>query len=272
MLKKRIIPVLLYKSGILVRSNQFDYYQSTGDPYTQIQRYVKWKADELIYIDISQDYLINLNDTMQVIGSITGINIRNNEKHADFIGVIKNIAKQCFIPLTIGGNIRTIEDVRLRIKNGADKVAINSEIILRPSFITEIVNEFGSQALVASIDSKFKNGRWTVYSNKGSFDTNMDPVIWAKEVERLGVGEILLNSIDRDGMGMGYDLQYIYNVSHAVKIPVIALGGVGDYSHLKQGLDAGASALAAANLFHFREQSIIEAKKYLLNEGISVRI
>lgn len=272
MLKPRIIPVLLYKSGVLVRSTEFDYFQSTGDPITQVDRFIKWKADELIYLDISQDSLFNLQETMQVIGSITGVNGKEKNQHNDFISVLRDVAKHCFIPLTVGGNIRTMYDVRIRIKNGADKVAVNSELIRRPSFITQIVNEFGSQVLVASIDSKFKNGRWIVYSNNGMQNTNLDAVKWAKEVETLGAGEILLNSIDRDGSGVGYDLDYINAVSNAVKIPVIALGGVGEYSHFRSGFQAGATALAAANVFHFREHSVIEAKKYLKSQGISVRL
>ena len=272
MLKPRIIPVLLFKNGVLVRSQNFDFYQSTGDPIGQVERFTDWKADELIYLDITRDEAYNPSGTMQVIGSRTSKKATRVGGAHDFIEVVQEVAKYCFIPLTVGGKIRTLEDARLRLKNGADKVSINTVALERPEFITEIAEEFGSQAVVVSIDVLSADGKHEVYSGGGTKATGWDPVEWARKAERMGAGEILLNSIDRDGMGSGYDLECVKAVCEAVHIPTIALGGVGEYGHFVDGLKAGASAVAAANIFHFREQSIIEAKKYLKNAGVSVRL
>lgn len=272
MLKPRLIPVLLFKNGVLVRSQGFDFYQSTGDPIGQVERFTDWKADELIYLDITEDDAYNPSGTMQVIGSITSKKDNKVGTAHDFIEVVQEVAKRCFIPLTVGGKIRTLEDARIRLKSGADKVSINTAVLERSEFITELAEEFGSQAVVVSIDVLFKDGKREVYSHGGTKATGWEPVEWAKEAEKRGAGEILLNSIDRDGMGNGYDLECVRAVTSAVHIPVIALGGVGEYKHFVEGLKAGASAVAAANIFHFREQSIIEAKKFLTNAGISVRL
>ncbi len=271
MLKPRLIPVLLFKNGILVRSQQFDFYQSTGDPIGQVERFTDWRADELIYLDISKDDAYNPHETMQVIGSGTSRKDEQVTRAADFIDVVREVAQRCFIPLTVGGKIRSLEDARIRLKCGADKVSINTAALRRPEFITEVAEEFGSQAVVVSIDVLQNHGKREVYANGGIEATGFDPIGWARKAEEMGAGEILLNSIDRDGMGNGYDLECIHDVASHVHIPVIALGGVGEYAHFKPGLEAGASAVAAANIFHFREQSIIEAKKFLTREGVSVR-
>ena len=272
MLTPRLIPVLLFKNGVLVRSQKFHFYQSTGDPITQVERFADWRADELIYLDITQDDAYNSTETMQVIGSTTSKKGNKITSAKNFIEVVQEVSKRCFIPLTVGGKIRTLEDVRLRIKSGADKVSINTAALERPDFISEVAEKFGSQAVVVSIDFVYKDGKREVYSHGGTKATGWELVAWAKKVQEHGAGEILLNSIDRDGAGSGYDLTSIRAVVNAVQIPVIAHGGVGEYKHFVEGLDAGASAVAAANIFHFREQSIIEAKKYLRNSGVLVRL
>ena len=271
MLAPRLIPVLLFKNGVLVRSQNFDFYQSTGDPITQVQRFTSWRSDELIYLDITEDNLYSSNETMYVIGSATSKKDQQVTFSRNFIDVIKEVSKCCFVPLTAGGNIRNIEKVRALIKGGADKVAINTAAIERPEFISEIVREFGSQALVVSIDYISKDGKREVYSHGGSVPQDLDPIFWAKSVEELGAGEILLNSIDRDGMGVGYDIDYLRLAASQINIPLIALGGAGEYEHFCQVLEVGVSAVAAANIFHFREQSIVEAKKHIKSRGFRVR-
>ncbi len=271
MLAPRVIPVLLFKNGVLVRSQQFDYYQTTGNPLVQVQRFVDWRADELIYLDITRDNTYSLSESMQVIGSASSRKNHDVEQAKCFIDVVKSVAKHCFIPLTVGGNIRDMEAVQNYIKSGADKVSINTAALNRPEFISEIAREFGSQAIVLSIDYKTVNGRREVYSNGGESPTGWDPVAWAVRAQELGAGEILLNSIDRDGMGMGYDLECTSDVLEAVTIPVIAHGGVGVYKHFLDAFDVGVSAVAAANIFHFTEHSVIKIKDYLSSMGVRVR-
>ncbi len=275
MLKPRLIPVLLLKNGILVRSKNFDFHQSTGDPIGQVERFVAWKADELIYLDISREGAHDYRETMQVVGSTSSRKDLEATTSGDFIDVVKAVAKVCTIPFTVGGKIKTLEDIRARLKNGADKVSVNTIALENPSFITEAAEKFGSQCIVVSMDVKYNSHSNTheVYKNFGKESAELDPVMWAKEIEKKGAGEILLQSIDRDGAGNGYDLPLIKKVSESVSIPVIALGGVGTFQHLVEGLILGeASAVAAANIFHFTEQSIINAKKHMREAGIDVRM
>ena len=272
MLKPRLIPVLLFKNGVLVRSQHFDFFQSTGDPIGQVERFTQWKADELIYLDISRDDIYNAQGTMQNIGSTTSGKDTGAAASHNFIEVIQAVAKKCFVPLTVGGKIRTIDDIRVRLKSGADKVSINSAALENPAFITEAARVFGSQCIVVSIDVRKSVDGWEVYSHNGERATGRQVVAWAVEAAERGAGEILLGSIDRDGAGDGYDTELVSAVAHAVSVPVIALGGVGTFEHFVKGLHAGASAVAAANIFHFTEQSIINAKRYLQQSGVVVRL
>src|SRR3989338_5051682 len=215
MLKKRLIPCLFLKNGHLVRSEKFSYHQLLGNPVSQVERINSWSADELIYIDISDEEYYDLRRDDQKVKSLGSI-----------YEIIETVSKTCFIPLTFGGNIKTIEDVRRRLKSGADKVIINKQTHEQPQFITEAADKFGSQCVVVGIDvKKESDGAYNVYSHHGRKNTLKDPVSWAKEVEKRGAGEIFLNSIDRDGIQEGYDISIIKVIVNAVKIPVIACGG-----------------------------------------------
>ena len=275
MLTTRLIPVLLYKSGILVRSRTFTLHQATGDPITQVERLTAWKADELIYLDISRDAVYDFRQTMNVIGPTSSSRDLFATMQNNFIDVVREVSKICRIPLTVGGKIRTIEDIRVRLEAGADKVSINTEALRRKEFIREAAEAFGSQCIVISIDVKFdqEKNRWAVYRDFGKVRTGLDPATWAKEAVQYGAGEILIQSIDRDGTGRGYDLDLVREVVREVSVPVIALGGVGEFEHLVEGIKRGeASAVAAANIFHFSEQSVINAKEYMKKKGINVRL
>lgn len=275
MLKPRLIPVLLLKNGVLVRSRTFSFHQLTGDPLGQVERFTAWKADELIYLDINRDDTHDFRETMHVIGTTSsGKNIPATMTN-DFVSIIRSVSERCMIPLTVGGKIRTLDDIRIRLKNGADKVSINTQALAEPSFVDEASRTFGAQCIVVCVDVKedAEQGTHEVYSAFGKRPTGLSPVDWCRELERRGAGEILLQSIDRDGTGQGYDLALIRSVADAVSIPVIALGGVGRVEHFTEGLREGhASAVAAANIFHFTEQSVINAKKHLKQAGIDVRL
>ena len=263
MLKKRLIPCLFLMNGLIVRSEKFEFHQVLGNPIHQVERYNEWAIDELIYIDISrEDYYDLRRDDLKV-------------KDTDnLLGIISEISKKCFVPLTFGGKIRTIEDIRQRIKKGADKVTINTIAIENPKFIGEASKIFGSQCIIVSIDVK-KNDKneYEVYKRFGEVGTGMHPVEWAKKVEELGAGEIFLNSIDKDGTGTGYDLNLIKMVSDSTSIPIIACGGVGKFQDFVDGIKTGkASAVAAGNIFNFTEISTINAKKLMKKNNIDVRI
>lgn len=273
MLKPRLIPVLLLKNGVLVRSKTFTFHQHTGDPVGQVERFTAWKADELIYLDINRDDAHDYRQTQHVIGSTSSGRDLPATMTSDVIDIVRHVSERCMIPLTVGGKIRTLEDIRVRLKNGADKVSINTQALDDPSFITSAAKAFGSQAIVTCIDVRSAaSGKAEVYRSFGREPTGLDPVAWAREAEKRGAGEILLQSIDRDGTGKGYDIGLIRSVADAVTIPVIALGGVGTFGHLVEGLrDGHASAVAAANIFHFTELSIVKAKQHMRKEGIDVR-
>ncbi len=262
MLKKRLIPCLFLKNGHLVRSENFSYHQLLGDPIAQVERINSWSADELIYIDISNDDHYDLRRDDKKIKSINNI-----------YDIIERVSKTCFIPLTFGGNIKTIEDIKERLKRGADKVVINTLAFENPDFINEAAKVFGRQCIVVGIDVKINSKKeYEVYVGHGKKPTGFNPVLWAKEVEKRGAGEIFLNSIDRDGTAQGYDIPLINMVVDAVSIPVIACGGVGSFSHFIDGIkEGGASAVSAGNIFNFTENSVIEAKKVLKNAGINIR-
>lgn len=275
MLKPRLIPVLLLKNGVLVRSRTFNFHQSTGDPIGQVERFVSWKADELIYLDITRSGAYDVEKTMNVIGSTTSKKNSLSEVPDKFVDIIRCISPKCTIPLTVGGGIRSLNDISLLLKSGADKVSINTMALKEPGFIELAAKKFGNQCIVVSVDVKYDDTshKYEVHSEFGKKPTGRDPVSWCQEVEKFGAGEILLNSIDHDGIGNGYDLFLIKKVIESVSIPVIALGGVGTFAHLVEGLIMGkANAVAAANFFHFTEHSIINAKKYMKSAGIDVRI
>jgi imidazole glycerol-phosphate synthase subunit HisF len=273
MLRTRLIPVLLLKNGILVRSRGFSFHQSTGNHIYQVKRFSEWKADEIIYLDISRSSSHSMNINKSVIGSTSSNMHKADDNEIDMVQIIKNISKVCRVPLTVGGRVKSLEDIRYRLAAGADKVAINSQAIDNPNFIAKSAKEFGSQCIVVSIDVKKDNNTWKVYKEFGKVNTNMDIDEWAVKTEELGAGEILIQSIDRDGSGSGYDLELINHITSIVQIPVIALGGVGNFDHLVDGYKANnAIALAAANIFHFTEQSVLNAKKHLDTQGINIRI
>lgn len=259
MLKKRLIPVLLLRNGVIVQSKGFKKYQSLGSPTAAVERLSSWASDELIYLDISNTPVYDLKrDDL------------NFPKFKSILDIIRLVASKCFMPLTFGGGIRTLDDIYHRLKSGADKVTLNTKAVDRPEFIEECSKEFGSQCIVVSIDARRLRDKWIVYKG-GRAPTDLLPDKWAKIAEEQGAGEVLLNSIDRDGSGMGYDVELIHAVSSSVSIPVIALGGVGNWQHFEEGLKTAASAVAAANIFHYTENSIYNAKKYLYDRGNNVR-
>lgn len=254
MLAKRIIPCLDVKDGRVVKGVNFVSLVDAGDPVEQAKVYDKEGADELVFLDITASY----------------------EKRSIMIDVVRKTAEQVFMPLTVGGGIRTIEDIRNLLLAGADKVSINTAAVKNPDLIREGARIFGSQCIVVAIDvkRKIKNKKtfFEVYIHGGRTPTGIDAINWAKKVEKLGAGEILLTSMDTDGTKNGYDLELLEIICDKVKIPVIASGGAGKKEHFLEAFKAGASAALAASIFHFREISILEVKKYLLDNNIPVRI
>jgi imidazole glycerol-phosphate synthase subunit HisF len=262
MLKTRLIPVLLIKNGQLVRSKTFSFHQIIGNPIHEAARYNEWNVDELIYIDISREGAHDPNrDDLNIEG------------YENILDVLRLVAKQCFVPLTFGGGIRSFKDLEDRIQLGADKVTINTLALESPEFITEASRKFGSQAIVVSIDAKRNEfGSWDVVRNFGKDSTGLSPVDHARTVEKAGAGEIFIQSVDADGTGKGYEIDLIRQVSAAVEIPVIACSGVGKYDDFVAGVtEGGASAVSAANIFHFKELSDRHAKRTLVKNGINVR-
>jgi imidazole glycerol-phosphate synthase subunit HisF len=260
-LKTRLIPCLLLMNGLLVRSEEFSLHQVIGNPVNQVERLNAWTVDELIYIDITREGSHDLRRDDHKI-----------KAKADLLDIIDEVSRTCFVPLTFGGGIRTVEDIRLRLAHGADKVTINTAAVERPDFVEEAAGVFGSQAIIVSIDARQRDGGWEVMTRWGREATDLDVVEWAREAEARGAGEIFLNSVDRDGMAGGYDIPLIEAVSAATTIPVIACGGVGRFKHLVEGVEAGASAVSAANIFHFTEHSTQRAKKALADAGVPVRM
>lgn len=262
MLKNRLIPVVLLRNGTVVQSKAFKRYQCLGNPITIVERLSDWAADELIYLDISDKTTYDL-----------GRDDLNFPNRHTILEILQDVAKCCFMPLTFGGGIRTLSDVFNRIRAGADKVSINTQPLKNPAFVDACAKEFGSQCIVVSIDAlSDANGTWEVYCHGGRLPTGRRPSEWASEVESRGAGEIFLNSIDQDGRGKGYDIGLIRSVTDAVKIPIIVCGGVGDWAHMAQGIAEGrASAVAAANIFHYSENSVYKAKKHLCDMHFNVR-
>ena len=262
MLKTRLIPVLLLKNGQLVRSQAFSVHQVIGNPIQEVQRYNEWTVDELVYLDISDD------DTMT---GRTDTKIRQDDS---LLGLLDSVAARCFMPLTFGGRIRTVADMHARLSRGADKITLNTGALRDPGLIGAGAATFGSQAIVVVIDAKKRDdGGYEVMLDHGRTPTGKSVTEWSREVERLGAGEIMVQSVDRDGRADGYDIELVRSVVDVTTIPVIALGGVGKLEHFADAIvHGGASAAAAANFFHFVELSDRRAKRAMAKVGIPVRL
>jgi len=263
MTRPRLIVCLLLKNGLIVRSQNFVRHQIIGTPISTIQRLSDWNVDELVLLDISdEDYHDMRRDDLQV-----------RYKGTSTIDILRQVSEVCFMPLSFGGRIRTLDDVRARLGAGADKCVINTQAVETPEIIKQAAKQFGSQCVVANIDVlRHSDNSLEVFIKGGSHPTGLKPIEWAQRLEGLGAGEIFLNSIDRDGAGNGYDIDLIAQVSNAVSIPVIACGGVGRFDDFPKALtDGGASAAAAANIFHFFELSYPKAKQACLDAGLPMR-
>lgn len=263
MTRPRLIPVLLLKHGVIVRSQGFRTHQVIGNPMSTIERMSNWNVDELVLLDISSEDFHDLRRD----------DLQQRYQGSKALDVLREVAKVCFMPLAFGGRIRTLDDIRERLAAGADKVVINTAAWDDPELIGAATRRFGAQCVVVSIDAKRKpDGGYEAWVDSARRSTGMDPAAWAAEVARRGAGEIFLNSIDRDGSAEGYDLDLIRSVTRAVDVPVIACGGVGAYRDIPAAVrDGGASAAAAANIFHFFELSYPMAKKACLEAGLPMR-
>lgn len=262
MLKKRLIPVLFLKNGLIVRSEGFQDFREFGNPINQLERLNDWEVDELIYIDITREGEHDLKRDDHKIRIVNST-----------IEILREISKQCFMPLTFGGRIRSFDDAAAFITNGADKIVINTAAYeAKAGIITKIARYFGSQCVVVGIDVRRIGGSHRMFIDQGRHPVAISPVEWAKEAQGLGAGEIFLNSIDRDGSASGYDLEIIEAVSRAVQIPVIACGGAGSFNDFIDVFQrTTASAVAAGNIFNFTENAYIRAKKELILAGCPVK-
>lgn len=261
MKKKRMIPVLLLRNGWLVQSKQFRRYQNLGNPISAVKRLSEWASDELIYLDISRDDSYDLRRD----------DLGHPNRHGIF-EIIEDVSKVAFMPITVGGGIRTLHDIEKRLALGADKVSLNTKAFEDHNLVETAAREFGSQCVVVSIDFKLTEEGYRVVTHGATQLTTYSPYDWAKKVEQLGAGEILLNSVDRDGMKTGYDLELLDHVAGSIGIPVIACGGVGEWEHFAEALEqTSVDAIAAANIFHYSDQSVFLAKKFLYERGLNVR-
>ncbi len=253
MLTKRIIPCLDVNNGRVVKGINFVNLRDAGDPVSVGEAYSKAGADELVFLDITA----------------------SNERRATVADMVREVAKKVFIPFTVGGGIRTVDDVRAILREGADKVSVNSAAIDRPELIAEAADKFGSQCVVLAIDAKRRadGSGWNIYKHGGRIDVGLDAIEWVKKAVDLGAGEILVTSMDCDGTKAGYDIELTRSIAEAVSVPVIASGGAGTMEHFYDALTEGkADAVLAASLFHYKEMEICDLKKYLRDRGISVRI
>lgn len=252
MYTKRIIPCLDVKDGRVVKGVNFVDLQDAGDPVEAAAAYDSASADELVFLDITA----------------------SSDNRATVVDMVRRVAEKVFIPFTVGGGIRTVEDFKLLLREGADKIAVNSAAIMHPELVAEAADKFGSQCVVVAIDAKrCTDGSFHIYKNGGRIDMGIDAIEWAVKAESLGAGEILLTSMDCDGTKNGYDIGLTKAVSQAVRIPVIASGGAGCEAHFYEALtEGGAQAVLAASLFHYKELEIKKVKEYLRNRGVSVRL
>ncbi len=250
---KRIIPCLDVKNGRVVKGVNFVNLQDAGDPVEIGAAYDKAGADELVFLDITA----------------------SSDNRATVVDMVRRVAETVFIPFTVGGGIRTVDDFRMLLREGADKISINSSAINRPELISEAADKFGSQCVVVAIDAKRRadGSGWNIYKNGGRIDTGIDALEWAEKVTKMGAGEILLTSMDCDGTKAGYDIDLTRKISDLVPVPVIASGGAGKLEHFYDAFaDGGAEAALAASLFHYKELEIREVKEYLRGRGVSVRL
>ena len=250
---KRIIPCLDVKNGRVVKGVNFVNLQDAGDPVEIGEAYDKAGADELVFLDITA----------------------SSDDRKTVVDMVRRVVEKVFIPFTVGGGIRTVEDFRVLLREGADKISINSSAINRPELISEAADKFGSQCVVVAIDAKRRadGSGWNIYKNGGRIDMGIDALAWAEKVTRMGAGEILLTSMDCDGTKAGYDIELTRRVADLVPVPVIASGGAGRLEHFYDALtDGGAEAVLAASLFHYKELEIREVKEYLNEKGVSVRL
>ena len=247
----RIIPCLDVRGGRVVKGINFEDIVDAGDPAEAAQRYDEEGADEICMLDIDASY----------------------EARSTTLETVEKIANQVFIPFTVGGGIKTVNDVEVLLKSGADKVSINTSAIINPNLIKEASKEFGSQCIVVAIDAKFIGENWSVYTHGGKNKTDLDALSWSKEVEQLGAGEILMTSMDKDGTKSGFDNNLNSSLAENLNIPLIASGGAGSINHLVDAVKLGkADAVLAASIFHYKEITISKVKDSLKNEGLSVRL
>lgn len=261
MVKTRLIPVLYIKNGLIVRSEDFENHKIIGNIVNEAQRYNQWDVDELIYIDISRDDTYDLRrDDLKV------------DSYNTIADVISKISKVCFMPLTFGGKIRTLEEIDDRIKNGADKITLNTGAFETPGLIKQASSKYGAQCIVLSLDYKVIENTPIVFTQNGKFNTHVNIFDWAKECEGLGAGEIFMNAIDHDGKASGYDTENIGKMVESTRLPVIACGGAGDfYDFVDLAVETKVSAVAAGNIFHFTEGSYPRAKKLMKKNNLNVR-
>jgi cyclase len=250
-LAKRIIPCLDVTDGRVVKGVNFVELRDAGDPVEIARRYDEQGADELTFLDITA----------------------SSDNRGLIFHIIEQVASQVFIPLTVGGGVRAVEDVRNLLNAGADKVSINTAAVLNPQLVADAAGRFGSQCIVVAIDAKRVGDHWEVFTHGGRKPTGLDAVEWAKRMVALGAGELLLTSMDRDGTKSGFDLELTRAISDAVEVPIIASGGVGNLDHLVDGVKrGGADAVLAASIFHFGEYTVKQAKQYMADHGIEVRL
>ena len=250
MLKNRIIPCLDVKNGRVVKGINFVDLKDAGDPVEQAKIYSDGGADEICFLDITA----------------------SNENREIIYEVVEKTSKKCFVPLTVGGGVRSIEDINKLLNCGADKVSINTEAVKNPELVIESSKKFGSQCIVVAIDAKKNGDMWEIFTHGGRNKTEINALEFAKKMEINGAGELLVTSMDKDGTQSGYDIELMKKISSSVNIPVIASGGVGTLDHLVDGIKSGANAVLAASIFHYGTFSIEEAKQYLASKDIPVRI
>jgi cyclase len=251
MLKNRIIPCLDVKNGRVVKGINFVDLKDAGDPVEQAKIYSDGGADEICFLDITA----------------------SNENRDIIYEVVKDTSKKCFVPLTVGGGVRSVDDISKLLNCGADKVSINTAAVQNAEVVVQSSKKFGSQCIVVAIDAKKNTDKWEVFTHGGRYNTGIDAIKFAKKMEDSGAGELLVTSMDRDGTQVGYDIELMSKISSTVNIPTIASGGVGNLDHLVEGIKLGkASAVLAASIFHYGKYSIKEAKEYLISKNVPIRI